>query len=116
MEFDHELHAYKDLLVTISPDLTPGETEQIKIIGRSTHENIPFIINKKFLYTNDSDKFHIYNSLMKKIEVLSCMFAGYYIVLAKEFLLDGIKAWITAGSSTLFKSTRGWASIDTVRY
>ena len=60
MEFDHELHAYKDLLVTISPDLTPGEMEQIKIIGRSTHENFPFIIKNKYMYTNDSDKNFIF--------------------------------------------------------
>ncbi len=76
LEFDHELHAYKDLLVTISPDLTPGETEQIKIIGRSSHENIPFIINKKFLYTNDSDTFHIYNSLIKNAKYCTiCLLA-----------------------------------------
>ncbi len=39
----------------------------------------------------------------------------YFSLMTPIPCADGIKAWITAGSATLFKSTRGWASIATVR-
>ena len=45
LRFDQVKHTYEDLLVTISPDITPDVTEQNKIIGKLYNSYLLVIIS-----------------------------------------------------------------------
>ncbi len=87
LRFDPENHTYEDLLVTISPDIKADLTGQRQIIGKWL--NVEFNMTSSYLF------------FLWTFESLYCA--------------EGIKAWITEGSATLYQSSRGWASIKTVK-
>jgi hypothetical protein len=87
LRFDPESHTYEDLLVTISPDIKADLSGQRQIIGK--WQNVEFNMTLFLL-------------------VLFWTFESLYCA-------EGIKAWITEGSATLYQSSRGWASIKTVK-
>jgi hypothetical protein len=77
LRYDESSHSYKDLLVTISPDIQANVTEQKKIIGKFSEmskllRNDHFILSKlirlnKLVYTEEVCAiFSMYSAIVKK--------------------------------------------------